>query len=118
MGLAYTTFAGMTTATIGAATGTSAAILSAPAANSSHIIRYMFMYANTTTDNAITLSFAPSAGSATFQRAFTALGTTATIDLGTGWMLGTATGFYASFSGTSLPSVNVTVIFDTLDRSR
>ena len=117
MGLEYSKWSEMTTATIGAATGTSAAIL-AGTSGFSHIIRYMYCYANTTTDNPITLSFLPSASAGVFQRAFTAVGTTATIDLGPGWMLNTGTGFYASFSGTSLPSVNVTVIFDTLDRSR
>lgn len=118
MGLVYSRWSDMTTATVGAATGTSAAILSGPGAGYSHILRYLFCYANTTTDNPITLTFAPSGGAGTFERAFTAVGSTCTIDLGPGWMLGTNTGFYAAFSGTSLPSVKVTAIFDTLDRSK
>lgn len=100
-----------------AATGTTT-MIAAPAAGLSLLVRHISYHAATTTTGRMTFSFLPSAGSNSFTRSVLTSGDTGEINIEDGWLLGAATGLYAAMSGASVPTINVSVVYDVVDRAR
>lgn len=107
----------LATLTTISATATSAAIIAAPAAGSSLIVRHISYHAATTTTNRMVFSILGSAGSNAFTRSVLASGDTGEINILGGWMLGTGAGLYLAMSATSTPSINLSVIADVVNRA-
>ena len=104
-----------TTTTI-SATGTSAALF-AGTASASYMVRHISIHALTTTTNPMVFSFLPSAGANAFTRSVLTVGDVREINIFGGWLLGTNTGLYMAMSATSVPSFDITIVADLIDRS-
>ena len=93
-------------------------MVASPGASKSLLIRHISYHAATTTAARQTFSFLPSGGSNSFTRSVLTSGDTGEINIFGGWLLNTASGLHVAMSSSSVPTINFSIVYDIVDRSR